>query len=104
MRGAMMWFAKPRNYPAFHAMLKGVIFCLALLPMTHAGVAQEQKVAVAQILPEDVLQGSIEQIQCTTNTFMVSWTYTEAGAKKMLELWGANAGKKNVRFVVGKFE
>jgi len=44
------------------------------------------------ILPEDVVQDSIQLIQFSTptNLFAVRWTYTEAGAKKALASWEAD--------------
>ena len=39
----------------------------------------------------------------TTNKFVVRWTYTEAGAKKMLAFREANNGKE-VRTLIGKYE
>jgi protein tyrosine phosphatase (PTP) superfamily phosphohydrolase (DUF442 family) len=49
-----------------------------------------------RILSEDVGQTSIEQVRSPagTNKFAVRWTYTEAGAKKMLAFWRAHAGEK----------
>jgi len=44
------------------------------------------------ILPEDVVQDSIQLIEFVdpTNFFAVRWTYTEAGAKKALASWEAD--------------
>jgi hypothetical protein len=41
------------------------------------------------ILPEEVVQDSIQLIKFSTptNLFAVRWTYTEAGAKKALASW-----------------
>ena len=68
---------------------------LAMLSM--ACLAQAQKSAAGVILPEDVVQDSIQLIMFSTptNTFAVRWTYTEAGAKNALASWeadGANYG------------
>jgi len=38
-----------------------------------------------------------------TNQFIVRWTYTEAGANKMLAFWEQHTGQK-VRTQVGKLE
>lgn len=44
------------------------------------------------ILPEDVVQDSIQLLEFSTptNLFAVKWTYTEAGAKKALASWEAD--------------
>jgi hypothetical protein len=66
-------------------------------------LAQEQQVPARRILPEDVVQNSIKLSRMTTNQFVVRWTYTEAGAKKMLAFNEAHEGQK-VRILVGNFE
>ena len=71
--------------------------------MTHLGLAQEQSIPTIRISPEDVVQDSIQRSQMSTNKFMVRWTYTQAGARKMLAFREAHEGKK-VRTVVGSFE
>ena len=38
-----------------------------------------------------------------TNKFTVRWTYTEAGARKMLAFWREHAGEK-VLEIIGTFE
>src|SRR5207245_2919771 len=55
-----------------------------------------------RILPEDIVQESIRIFSVSTNSFAVSWTYTEAGAKRMLEFREAHEGQK-VRTAVGEF-
>src|SRR5262249_51711687 len=61
------------------------------------------------ILPEDVVQSSIQQFQFGTNQIVgtnriaVRWTYTEAGAKKMLAFREAHQGQK-VCTEVGSFK
>ena len=42
------------------------------------------------VLPEDVIQDSIQLIAFSTNTFAVACTYTEAGAEKVLASWEAD--------------
>ena len=66
-------------------------------------LAQEQSVPTGHILPEDILQDSIWLVRTSTNRFTVGWTYTEAGAKKMLAFWEAHEGQK-MRTVIGSFE
>src|SRR6266568_6594749 len=84
-------------------MHKTPIFLLVLFSMTHLGLAQEQSIPTIRISPEDVVQDSIQRSQMSTNKFMVRWTYTQAGARKMLAFREAHEGKK-VRTVVGNFE
>lgn len=66
-------------------------------------IAQVEDIAVIRILPEDVVQDSIEQFRFATNNFAVRWTYTESGGQKMLAFWEAHQGKK-VRTVIGRFQ
>jgi hypothetical protein len=56
-----------------------------------------------RILPEDIVQESIQLWRFSTNSFAVRWTYTEAGAKKMLAFRENHEGQM-VRTVVGSFE
>ena len=84
-------------------MCKPLVFLLPLLWMSHLAVSQDQGIPTVRILPKDVVQDSVEQVRFTTNTFVVRWTYTEAGARKMLAFREAHEGKK-VRTVVGSFE
>ena len=62
-----------------------VMFALATL-------AQEQAVPTKRILPEDIEQDSIQIVRFSTNSFAVRFTYTEAGAKKMLAFERDHAG------------
>jgi hypothetical protein len=68
-------------------------------------VAAQESLPTIRILPEDVVQTSIEQarLPAGTNKFVVRWTYTEAGAKKMLAFWQAHAGERVLQ-QVGEFE
>ncbi len=84
-------------------MCQPLVFLLPLLWMSHLPVSQDQGVPTVRILPKDVVQDSVEQVRFTTNTFVVRWTYTEAGARKMLAFREAHEGKK-ARTVVGSFE
>jgi hypothetical protein len=88
-------------------MRKTLTLILAMLAV--ACLAQEA-VPTRRILPEDIVRDSIQLFRFPTNRFTfasngfaVRWTYTEAGAKKMLAFREANEGKK-VRTVIGEFE
>jgi hypothetical protein len=67
------------------------------------GLAQEQAILAIRIVPEDIVGGSVQQSRTGTNKFVVRWTYTEAGAKKMLAFWKAHDGQEVVTRV-GSFE
>jgi hypothetical protein len=64
---------------------------------------KEEAVQTRRILPDEIVQDSIQLIRLGTNNFAVKWTYTEAGAKNMLAFQEAHMGQK-VRTVVGDFE
>lgn len=68
-----------------------------------ATVAQEQAVPARRILPEDIEQSSIQMVRSSTNSFAVRFTYTEAGAKKMLAFEREHAGHEVIT-QVGAFE
>jgi|SRR5436190_1482143 len=57
-----------------------------------ACLGQAKNGSARAIPPEDVVQDSIQLIAFSspTNTFAVTWTYTEAGAKKTLAAWEAD--------------
>ncbi len=82
-----------------------IILCLllALCWMIHPGRAQELEIPTFCILPQDVVQDSIQQFRFNTNQIAVKWTYTEDGARKMLAFHEAHEGQK-VRTVIGDFE
>ena len=65
--------------------------------------AQKQTVHIMRILPEDIVQDSIQLVRVSTNSFAVRWTYTEAGAQQMLAFQEAHEGQE-VCTVVGSFE
>jgi len=73
--------------------------------MTNVGRAQDQAPPTIRILPEDIVQDSVHQFRMSqdTNKFIVRWTYTEAGAKKMLAFWNAHSGHEVIT-QVGSFE
>ena len=56
-----------------------------------------------RILPEDIEQDSIKMWLQGTNLFLVRWTYTEAGARKLLAFQREHAGQ-NVNLQIGSFE
>jgi hypothetical protein len=76
---------------------------LVVLSIVVSCLAQEQVVITRRILPEDIAQDSVQLVQFSTNKFAVRWTYTEAGAKKMLAFNEAHRGQE-VRIMVGSFE
>ena len=82
-------------------MRKSLTLLLALLSVTCIG--QELTLPTRRILPADIVQDSIELVRLSTNSFAVKFTYTEAGAKKMLAFREAHEGQK-VRTLVGDFE
>jgi|ERR1019366_1764362 hypothetical protein len=77
-----------------------LIFALSL--MAGACFAQEQQFPTRRILPEDIVQSSIQLVRFTTNSFAVRWTYTEAGATKMLAFTEPHTGE-TVRTEVGSY-
>ena len=79
------------------------ILILVSLSVVVSCLAQEQAVPSRRILPEEIIQDSIQLIRFSTNSFVVKWTYTEAGAKNMLAFQETHWGQK-VRTVVGSFE
>ena|ERR1035437_3920047 len=66
-------------------------------------VSVPEAVPTRRILPEDIVQDSIQLFRFATNRFAVRWTYTEAGAKKMLAFTEAHVGE-TVRTEVGSYE
>ena len=56
-----------------------------------------------RILPEEIVQDSVQLIRFSANSFAVRWTYTEAGAKKILAFQESHVGQKT-SFVVGSYE
>jgi len=83
-------------------MHKYIILIWALcwsVPITHA----EDSAPTIRILAEDVVQDSIKQVRVATNHFAVLWTYTEAGAKKMVAFRKAHEGQEVITRI-GSFE
>jgi hypothetical protein len=79
------------------------IFNLMLVMAAIGCFAQAQTPSTVRILPEDIVQDSIEQFRFGTNKFVVRWTYTEDGAKKMLAFRKAHDGQEVITRV-GSFE
>ena len=65
-----------------------------------ACLAQDEAVATRRVLPEEIVQNSIQLVRFSTNSYTVRFTYTEAGAQKKLAFREAHEGQK-VRTVVG---
>lgn len=75
------------------SLLLFLVFC--------GGVIRGQTIPTVQILPDDVVQASIQKIRVTTNQVAVKWTYTLSGAKKVLTFREAYLAG-DVRTRVGK--
>src|SRR5437016_6492594 len=88
-------------------MPKNYLFLLVLFSSIKLGFAEEPVLPTLHVLPEDVIQETIEELPITlyqmTNKYAVRWTYTEAGARKMLSFWEEHRGQK-VRMVLGHLE
>jgi hypothetical protein len=55
--------------------------------------ADKKEIPTLRIFPEDVVQNSIHEWRAGTNQVVVYWTYTEAGARKMLAFRETHTGK-----------
>ena len=84
-------------------MCKTITLIFAVCSVAGLCLAQEQAIPIRRVLPEDIVQDSIQLVRFSTGSFAVRWTYTEAGAKKMLEFREAHEGQK-VREMIGSFE
>ena len=84
-------------------MNKYAITTVMLLLAAYFGFAGEQSVPMMRISSEDVVQSSIQEFRLSSNSFAVRWTYTEAGAKKMLTFREAHESQ-TIRTVVGDYE
>ena len=84
-------------------MRKALTLILTLFSVAGSCLGQDLAVATRRILPEDVVQNSIQQVRFATNRIAIRWTYTETCAKRFLAFLEANEGKK-VRVAIGKFE
>jgi hypothetical protein len=67
------------------------------------GSLVKQPIPIFRILPEDVVQTSIQEFRFTTNEIAVRWIFTEAGAKKMLSFDEENEGNKTCT-AIGNFQ
>jgi hypothetical protein len=75
--------------------MRKILSLLVLLGgFTSVICAQENMVADFRIQPTDVVQDSIKQFTFGTNGFVVRWTFTKAGAQKMLAFHEAHEGEK----------
>ncbi len=86
--------------------MKALLIIILAMCSSAACVTTGESLPTIRILPEDVVQASIEQLRGpsgTTNKFTVMWKYTEAGAKKMLKFWRGHAGERALE-QVGEFE
>jgi hypothetical protein len=83
-------------------MHKYTIITTTLLLTVHLGFAAEPLVAEFRITPADVVPASIQQIRFSTNNIAVRWTFTEAGAKKMIDFREAHDGQR-ISTAVGDF-
>jgi hypothetical protein len=76
---------------------------LLIMISTVTCLAQVLAIPTRRILPEDIEQDSIQTVRFSTNSFVVRFSYTEAGAKKMLAFRREHAGQEVVT-QVGNFE
>lgn len=83
-------------------MRKTHTLIFALFLMAGSCLAQEQQVPTRRILPEDIVQDSIQLVRFTTNRFAVRWTYTEVGASNMLAFTEPHTGE-TVRTEIGSY-
>ena len=67
---------------------------LLLVLVVWVGIARGQTIPTVRILPDDVVQASIQKVELGTNRVAVKWTYTEAGAKKILTFREAHLVRK----------
>ena len=87
--------------------MKAILAIALAICWTSVWAAEQESLPTIRILPEDVEQTSIVQTPAQpgfgTNMFMVKWTYTESGAKKMLAFRKAHDHEK-VLERVGDYE
>lgn len=75
---------------------------LAIQLLPREGKDLVKNVPTIQILPADIVQTSIQEFRSSSNSFDVRWTFTEAGAKKILEFREAHEAQK-ICTIVGDF-
>lgn len=83
-------------------MRKTLAFLLFLVWAAQLAPGDDLSPPTLRILPEDVVQNTIVQSRISTNQYSVRWTYTEAGAKKMLAFQEAHQDQK-VCTAIGSF-
>jgi hypothetical protein len=83
--------------------MRKILIILLVLCWTVLFGHAELVIPAIRILPEDVIQDSIQRVQFDTNKFAVRWIYTKAGATKMLTFWERHSGEK-ARSQIGTFE
>gem|GEM_PF-3280144 len=82
---------------AFCILIPAVLLCLRF-----SGIAGET-VPTIRLTAADVVPESIKRVRWSTNgMYAVKWSYTETGAKRMVEFWSQHAEQK-VRIQVGTF-
>jgi hypothetical protein len=84
-------------------MRKTHTLIFALFLIAGSCLAQVLQVPTRHILPEDIVQDSIQLVRFATNSFAVRWTYTEAGATNMLAFTEAHKAE-TVRTIVGVYQ
>jgi hypothetical protein len=75
-------------------MRKIIAFLFGLFLASPVVFAEEPATPIYSISPKDVVQESVRTFRLGTNKVAVFFTYTEAGAKKMLDFQEAHAGQK----------
>src|SRR5579863_2113191 len=90
--------------------MRTCLACLTALCWSCLMAFGQDAIPTNRILPQDVLQGSVRHGASSlatnayrTGAFMVSWIYTESGARKELAFWEQNQGKKT-RLLIGTYE
>lgn len=71
-----------------------LVLLLSLCGLVPVAWAQGVAIAPFHILAEDVIPDSVQLVRFNTNFFAVRWTYTEAGAQKLLAFNEAHAGQR----------
>ena len=72
-------------------------------PDDEVGSLVKKPTSTFRILPEGVVQSSIQEFRFTTNEFAVRWIFTGAGAKKMLTFDEAKEGCETCT-AIGSFQ
>ena len=80
-----------------------LVLFLSLSGLGPVAWAQGFDIAPFYILSADVVPDSVRLVRFNTNIYAVRWTYTEAGAQKLLAFNEAHAGQRACK-VVGNYE